>query len=209
MIRQPGGSLGPSDNWLMPAVGWALPHSAGDTRVGAGTQGLPAQSGHGTVAAVRVRVAMRAGEGRSTSRGLFAEFQHQLLPGISRHSQTANRSAAEVQGSNLKLSRERSRTPSPGGPDAAAKAMRARYPSRAGMAADPGMRTITGEELSSIPEAIRTGSPNRDRVTKTTSMSAGDGRTATAWPPWPRCGDRADSGVATWCGRWPDRSGHR
>jgi hypothetical protein len=130
MIRQPGGSLGPSDNWLMPAVGWASPHSAGDTRVGAGTQGLPAQSGHGTVAAVRVRVAMRAGEGRSTSRGLFAEFQHQLLPGISRHSQTANRSAAEVQGSNLKLSRERSRTPSPGGPDAAAKAMRARYPSR-------------------------------------------------------------------------------
>ncbi len=92
--------------------------------MGARTQGLPAQSGHGTVAAVRVRVATRAGEGRSTSEGLFAEFQHQLLPGILRHSQTANGSAAEVQGNNLKLSRERSRTPSPGGPVAEAKAMR-------------------------------------------------------------------------------------
>ena len=94
-----------ADNWVMPAVGRASPHSARGARVGARAQGLRAQSGHGTVGAVRARDARRAGHGRSTSEGLFAEFQHQLLPDISRHSRTANRSATKVQSNNLKLSR--------------------------------------------------------------------------------------------------------
>ena len=208
MIRQPG-SLGPSDNWLMAAVGWALPHSAEDTRVGARTQGMPAQSGHGTVAAVRVRVAMRAGEGRSTSRGLFAEFQHQLLPGISRHSQTANRSAAEVQGNNLKLSRVEitnaiaRRAGRCGESDAGTLSFPGRDGRRSGNADYYGRRAEqhSGGDQDLRPEP---GQGHEDHV-----HVGGDGRTATALPPWPRCGDRADSGVATWCGRWPDRSGHR
>jgi len=114
MIRKPGGV--PTDDWLRPAAGWASPHSAGAARAGGRAPGLPAQSGHGTIVAVWVRVATRAGHGRSTSEGLLAEFQHQLLPGISRYSRKANGSAAEVQGNNQKLPRVRSRTPLPTGP---------------------------------------------------------------------------------------------
>ncbi len=88
------------------------PRSARGARIGGSQQRLPPQLSDGPVIAVRIPVTRRADRDRSKRAGYLATSQHQMLRHLGDIRRQRTRSATEVQGNSLKLSRPRSPSPS-------------------------------------------------------------------------------------------------